>query len=84
VHRIWDDVVHTCGHQRVFCEESCVDTWLAASGNTKGYVMDIPTLWNLASHWYEGRLDRGYRRRSPETSAAYFASVGLTGAFWER
>jgi hypothetical protein len=83
VQHLWDDVVHSCAHQRVFCGESCVDGWLAASGNTKGYVMDLPTLWNLASRWYEGRLDHGYRRRSPEASAGYFASVGLTGPFWE-
>jgi hypothetical protein len=49
VQRIWDDVVHTCGHQRIFCEESCVDTWLAREGKAKGYVMDLTTLWNLAA-----------------------------------
>jgi hypothetical protein len=26
---LWDDVVHTCGHQRLFCGEPCVDRWLA-------------------------------------------------------
>ena len=45
---IWDDVVHTCGHQRLFCDEGCVDRWLAATGNAKGYVMDLATLWRLA------------------------------------
>jgi hypothetical protein len=82
VQRIWDDVVHTCGHQRIFCEESCVDTWLAGAGKAKGYVMDLTTLWNLAARWYEGRLEHGYRRRDPKTAAGYFASVGLTGPFW--
>jgi hypothetical protein len=80
--QIWDDVVHSCGNQRIFCDEACVDEWLAATGNTKGHVMDLTTLWNLAAHWYEGRLDRGYQRRDPETASAYFAGVGLTGAFW--
>ena len=51
VQRIWDDVVHTCGHHRIFCEESCVDTWLAREGKAKGYVMDLTTLWNLAARW---------------------------------
>lgn len=23
--RMWDDVVHTCRHQRIFCSEDCVD-----------------------------------------------------------
>ena len=82
VARIWDDVVHTCGNQRLFCGPACVDAWLAETSHEPGYVMDLPTLWRLASHWYEGRLDRGYTRRDPSTAAAYFRSVGLQGAFW--
>lgn len=79
---IWDDVVHTCRHQSLFCSAACVDAWLAASGNRRGYVMDLATLWRLARGWYAGRLDRGYRRRDPAQAAGYFRSVGLTGAFW--
>ena len=82
VAHIWDDVVHTCGHQRLFCEEGCVDRWLEASGQERGYVMDLPTLWRLAQRWYEGRLERGYQRREPAEATAYFAEVGLHGAFW--
>lgn len=80
--RMWDDVVHTCGHQRLFCSSGCVERWLAATGNSHGYVLDLPTLWRLAEHWYDGRLDRGYRRREPEEAAEYFRSVGLSGPFW--
>jgi hypothetical protein len=79
---MWDDVVHTCSHQRLFCDEACVDTWLDATGNSKGYVMDLATLWRLARGWYAGRLDRGYRRREPLSAAAYFEEVGLSGPFW--
>ena len=82
VAHIWDDVVHTCGHQRLFCDEGCVDRWLASTGNAKGYVMDLATLWRLARGWYAGRLDRGYTRRDPSTAAAYFREVGLSGPFW--
>lgn len=80
--QIWDDVVHSCGHQRLFCGEPCVDTWLARAGEPRGYVMDLATLWRLASHWYDGRLSPGYTRRDPSTAAAYFRSVGLRGPFW--
>ena len=80
--RMWDDVLHTCGNQRLFCDESCVDTWLKESGNAKGYVMDLGTLWRLAQGWYAGRLERGYRRREPSSAVAYFAEAGLTGHFW--
>jgi hypothetical protein len=82
VARMWDDVVHTCGHQRLFCDEACVDRWLSESGNDRGYVMDLATLWRFARGWYAGRLDRGYRRRDPVSSAAYFREVGLDGPFW--
>lgn len=79
---IWDDVVHTCAHQRLFCGERCVDDWLARTGHPRGAVMDLATLWRLAAHWYDGRLDRGYVRREPAAAKEYFRSVGLRGEFW--
>jgi hypothetical protein len=82
VARIWDDVVHSCGHQRLFCSTDCVDTWLARTGRERGYVMDLSTLWALARDWYRGRLDPGYRRREPSEATEYFRSVGLHGPFW--
>ncbi len=82
VARIWDDVVHSCGNQRLYCDEPCVQAWLARTGNVRGSVLDLPTLWRLARHWYDGRLEHGYTRRDPATAAEYFRSVGLTGSFW--
>ena len=82
VARVWDDVVHACQNQRIFCSESCVDDWLGRSGNPRGSVFDLATLWRLAAHWYDGRLGTPYRRREPGEAAAYFASVGLRGEFW--
>ena len=80
--RIWDDVVRSCGNQRLFCGEPCVAAWLDRTGNERGYVMDLATLWRLARGWYAGRLDRGYRRREPSEAQDYFRSVGLSGPFW--
>ena len=82
VDHMWDDVVHTCGHQRLFCAEGCVAAWLERSGNARGSVVDLATLWRLARGWYAGRLDRGYVRREPSAAAAYFREAGLTGSFW--
>jgi hypothetical protein len=79
---IWDDVVHSCANQRLFCSPECVQAWLLRNGHEPGYVMDLATLWRLAQGWYAGRLDRGYRRREPSASAAYFRDVGLQGPFW--
>lgn len=79
---MWDDVVHTCGHQRLFCNDSCVTAWLGRTGNQRGYAMDLTTLWDLARDWYTGRLDHGYQRREPAQAKDYFRSVGLDGPFW--
>ena len=79
---IWDDVVHTCSNQLLFCDDACIDRWLETTGNTEGYRMDLATLWRFAAGWYAGRLDRGYRRREPSEAKEYFASVGLSGSFW--
>lgn len=79
---MWDDVLFTCGNQRIFCSETCVSAWLDRTGHERGYVMDLPTLWRLASGWYAGRLERGYERREPTAVADYLRSVGLSGAFW--
>jgi Alkylmercury lyase len=80
--QMWDDVLHTCRHQRLFCSDDCVDDWLAATDSTRGYLMDLGTLWRFAAHWYDGRLDRGYARREPSQATGYLRSVGLSGPFW--
>jgi hypothetical protein len=82
VARLWDDVVHACSNQRLFCGPDCVQAWLHATGHAPGSMLDLPTLWRLARNWYTGRLDHGYLRRDPASSAEYFRDVGLTGPFW--
>lgn len=82
VDHMWDDVVRTCGNQRLFCGRACVDTWLARTGQSRGSVMDLATLWRLASAWYAGRLEHGYTRREPAQASRYFREVGLEGSFW--
>jgi hypothetical protein len=80
--RMWDDVIHTCGNQRIFCDELCLKKWLKNSGNDYGYSMNLETLWNLSRSWYEGRLNYEYERREPSAALDYFKSVGLRGEFW--
>ena len=82
VQRVWDDVVHACANQRLFCSAACVDAWLERTGHERGYLMDLATLWRLARNWYAGRLEHGYKRREPSAASAYFAAVGLHGPFW--
>jgi hypothetical protein len=80
--RMWDDVVFSCSNQRVFCDDDCLDAWLARGGRDRGYATDLATVWRLASNWYAGRLDRGYVRREPSAAHAYLRRAGLSGAFW--
>lgn len=79
---MWDDVIFTCANQRVFCDDACLDAWLAREGRQRGYATDLATVWRLASGWYAGRLDRGYIRREPAAAGEYMRSVGLSGSFW--
>jgi hypothetical protein len=80
--RAWDEVVTTCANQRLFCSDACVQQWLDNSGQQRGYVMDLATLWRLAERWYDGRLDSGYVRREPAQARDYFRQAGLDGPFW--
>lgn len=75
VARMWNDVIHTCENQRLYCSEACVPPG-------DGSRFDLATLWRLASHWYDGRLQRNYQRREPAAAKEYFRSVGLSGEFW--
>jgi hypothetical protein len=45
-------------------------------------VVDLPTLWALASRWYDDRLSPDWQRRTPAQRQAIFDEVGLTGDFW--
>jgi hypothetical protein len=75
VARMWNDVIHTCSNQLLYCSDACAPTG-------EGTRLDLATLWRLASHWYDGRLQRGYQRRDPAAAKEYFRSVGLAGEFW--
>jgi Alkylmercury lyase len=80
--KAWNDVVHACSNQRLFCAERCVQAWLTSTGQARGYILDLTTLWRLASGWYSGRLDSPYQRKDPQVAADYFRSIGLHGPFW--
>ncbi len=82
VSKQWNDIIHACNNQRIFCSNDCVAAWLAVNELPRGYVMNLETLWRLASHWYDGRLEYGYERRGAAEAAEYFRSVGLHGPFW--
>jgi hypothetical protein len=67
----------------LFRSEEHVDRWSRARGLPKGAVFTVEQLWGLASTWYRDRMTPGWRRRTPQEAEAVFASLGLTGEFWE-
>src|SRR5277367_5458664 len=34
--RMWDDVVRTCAHQRLFCDAGCITEWASRNGTEPG------------------------------------------------
>ena len=73
VARMWDDVVYTCGNQRIFCSEDCVAIWLNESGHQRGSVLDLQTLWRLAAGWAVSSVDMSAVSRALPTAG----SVGV-------
>ncbi len=67
---------------QVFRSEDDVKAWSAATGHKVGLVFEPGQLWELASKWYDDRLDLRWRRRTPAERQAILDSVGLTGPDW--
>jgi Alkylmercury lyase len=78
----WRDVLFTCGHLRMFCEERHARDWAGRQGGAVGALVGLPTLWELARRWYGDRLEPGYRRKSVPEYQAILTDLGLTGDFW--
>ena len=68
-------------HFLVPAAQICDDV-VHSRANQRLFCLDLTTLWNLAAHWYDGRLSRGYVRRGPSQAVDYLHSVGLIGPFW--
>jgi len=46
-------------------------------------VIPLEQVWRLAVAWYAGRADEAWSPRTPGAAQQLFASVGLTGDFWQ-
>jgi len=46
-------------------------------------MINLEQLWQLALHWYANRLTVESRRPAPDEMVGIFASIGLTGPFWD-
>jgi len=67
----------------LFRSEENVTQWCRARGLPMRPLVSLAQLWQLAVAWYGNRLTVESRRPQPDEMASIFASVGLTGAFWD-
>lgn len=48
-----------------------------------GPIVRMDQLWGLSTTWYGNRLSPDARRPGPAEMREIFASLGLTGKFWD-
>ena len=67
----------------LFRSEETVNAWCEARNLPRSPLVMLDQLWHLAVTWYENRLTPESRRPAADEMAGIFASVGLTGSFWD-
>jgi hypothetical protein len=67
----------------LFRSEETVNQWCTAHHTPRRPMINLEQLWQIALHWYANRLTEESRRPGPDEMASIFASVGLTGSFWD-
>lgn len=67
----------------LFRSEEHVERWLEREAHTKGAVLPLAKVWELARAWYLDPRNAGWKPRTRDESQQVLASVGLTGEFWE-
>jgi hypothetical protein len=67
----------------LFRSEETVNKWCAARNIATKPLINLDQLWQLAVHWYANRLTPDSRRPAADEMVEIFASIGLTGAFWD-
>jgi hypothetical protein len=67
----------------LFRSEETVDRWCESRQLPRRALVSLDQLWQLAVHWYANRLTVESRRPAPEEMVSIFASIGLTGPFWD-
>jgi hypothetical protein len=67
----------------LFRSEENVNAWCRERSLPVRPLVSLDQLWKLAVTWYGKRLTVDSRRPGPGEMASIFASIGLTGAFWD-
>ena len=67
----------------LFRSEETVDLWCKTRGLPRRPLINLEQLWQLAVTWYGNRLTVESRRPAADEMVSIFASIGLTGPFWD-
>lgn len=67
----------------LFRSEETVNRWCESNRTPLRPRITLGQLWQLAVVWYANRLTVESRRPAPDEMVAVFASIGLTGTFWD-
>jgi hypothetical protein len=67
----------------LFRSEETVNRWCEARDLPRKPLISLDQLWQLAVAWYANRLTVESRRPGPNEMVEVFASIGLTGPFWD-
>ncbi len=67
----------------LFRSEETVSLWCATRKIPRRPLITLPQLWQLAFAWYANRLTVESRRPGADEMVQVFASIGLTGPFWD-
>jgi hypothetical protein len=66
----------------LFRSKEHVRRWCEARGSSEGSMFTPEQLWAIAKPWHGRRLERDWRRFTPDEAQGVFANAGLTGPFW--
>jgi hypothetical protein len=67
----------------LFRSEETVNAWCESHKIPRRPLITLEQLWQLAVTWYGNRLTVESRRPAPDEMVSIFASIGLTGPFWD-
>ena len=67
----------------LFRSEETVNRWCEAHALPRRPLVTLDQLWQLAVIWYANRLTVESRRPAADEMVQVFASIGLTGPFWD-
>jgi hypothetical protein len=80
--RVWDDVVTTCGSQRLFCSTGCVHRWLERTANSLGSVLDLGRLVAACTALVRRPARAWLRPPRAQPGRRPLPRRGLRGPFW--